>query len=149
MDIESTYMGVAGRLSNFEKRAFTFDGVKCNSMEGLLQAFKQSDSSRQKEICLMSGGEAKRMGNKDWRATQTLWWDGIAYKRQSPCYQILLDRAYDALATNGGFRTDLLSTVDAPLTHDIGGSNTRTTILTEKEFCNRLMKIRDRISHEA
>ena len=40
MDIGKGSGGVAGRLSNFTPRKFIFDGVECNSIEGVLQSFK-------------------------------------------------------------------------------------------------------------
>jgi hypothetical protein len=110
MNIGSTNGGVAGRLSNFTPRVFTFDGVDCNSMEGLLQSFKFDKVHIQKEICKLTGRAAKSKGskrNKAWKGAQTLWWDGIAYKRKSAEYQILLDRAYEALSKNSKFSKDL------------------------------------------
>ena len=40
MDIGSKAIYPASALSNFSPHPFTFDGVECNSMEGLLQSFK-------------------------------------------------------------------------------------------------------------
>jgi len=152
MNIGSTNGGAAGRLSNFTPRVFTFDGVDCNSMEGLLQSFKFDKPHIQKEVCKLTGRAAKKRGssrNKTWKNAQTLWWDGIAYKRKSPEYQILLDRAYDAIAKNSKFSKDLISTGKANLTHTIGRSNIKETVLTEREFCRRLTKIRERLLNEA
>ena len=50
MDIGKGSGGVAGRLSNFTPRRFIFDGVECNSIEGVLQSFKFKNPDMQKEI---------------------------------------------------------------------------------------------------
>ena len=147
MNIGSNNGGVAGRLSNFTPRKFIFDGIECNSMEGLLQSFKFDKEHIQIEVCKLVGLAAKRRGqkrNKAWKSIQTLWWKGKSYKRNSKEYQNLLDRAFEALFTNKKFKNDLLSTNNAILNHSIGKSKIQDTVLTEKEFCNRLMKLRDK-----
>lgn len=60
MDISSKANGIAGRLSNFTTRYFVFDGIQCNSMEGLLQSFKFENIESQKTTCLLVGGAAKK-----------------------------------------------------------------------------------------
>lgn len=64
MDIGKGSGGVAGRLSNFTPRKFIFDGVECNSIEGVLQSFKFKNFEMQKEICKLSGLGAKQRGAK-------------------------------------------------------------------------------------
>ena len=142
MDIRSG--SPSGVLSNFAARPFTFRGVECNSMEGLLQSLKFKDPEMQKYICTLVGIKAKRKGaNKNWQRTQTLWWQGQAIKRDSKEYQELLDEAYEALFfRNAKAQKALMDTGDAVLKHSIGRSNIRETVLTEREFCSRLMKIR-------
>jgi predicted NAD-dependent protein-ADP-ribosyltransferase YbiA (DUF1768 family) len=149
MDIRSGRPG--GKLSNFQPRPFTFDGVECASMEGLLQSFKFEDVNVQEHVCTLAGIQAKRRGkkrDKRWKSVQTLWWKGVAYPRKSDEYQALLDRAYDALVENTAFRRALLSTGDAVLTHSIGKSKESETCLTEREFCRRLMHLRKRLRKE-
>lgn len=73
---------------------------------------------------------------------------GVAYYRKGKDYQNLLDRAYEELSKNEGFRSALLATPDANLTHSIGKSKKNDTILTRSEFCSRLMKLRDKIKSE-
>lgn len=91
----------ASALSNFAPHQFVFDGVQCNSMEGLLQAFKSPYPHIQIEICKLVGRAAKFRGKKiDWRKTQKLHWQGQSVDRNSQEYQELLDRAFDALASN-------------------------------------------------
>jgi hypothetical protein len=56
-----------------------------------------------------------------------------------------LDRAFDALATNEGFKKALLATGNATLTHTIGKTKQSETVLTKNEFCSRLTKIRNKL----
>lgn len=148
MDIGSGKGGPQGRLSNFTPRPFVFRGVKCNSMEGLLQSFKFDKPHIQEEVCKLVGLKAKRRGqkrNKAWRSLQTLWWNGIAFDRDGAAYQFLLDDAFDALAQNTAFQKDLLATQNAVLRHSIGRNKKSETVLTQREFCSRLTNIRDRL----
>lgn len=151
MNIRSKAGYPASALSNFAPHRFTFDGVKCSSMEGLLQSFKFRTPRIQVEICTLVGIQAKRRGqrrNKAWQRTQTLWWKGVAYDRDGSAYQQLLDRAFDALATNKGFQRALLATNYSALTHSIGSSEQSETCLTEREFCSRLKRIRKRLRRQ-
>ena len=152
MDIGSKRGFPAGTLSNFAPHPFTFDGVECASMEGLLQSFKFDKEHIQVEVCKLVGLAAKRRGgkrNKAWKSQQTLWWKGVAYPRKSDEYQALLDRAFDALATNPGFRKALLATGSANLTHSMGRNKKADTCLTTAEFCGRLMRLRTRLLSES
>lgn len=145
MDIGSGRGYPSSALSNFAPHAFEFDGVQVASMEGLLQAFKFDKIHMQIEVCKNVGIVAKRRGSgrsKHWQRVQKLWWNGVEYDRHGPEYQALLDRAYDALATNDGFRRALLATGNATLTHSIGRQNPSETVLTRAEFCSRLTRLR-------
>jgi hypothetical protein len=147
MDIGGNNSGVAGRLSNFTARKFIFDGVECNSMEGLLQSFKFENIEIQIHVCTLIGIKAKRRGqkrNKAWKTKQTLWWKGVPYLRKSNEYQELLTRAYDALSENDKFKNDLLSTENAVFTHSIGNNKESETVLTESEFCRQLHRLRSK-----
>ena len=55
-------------------------------------------------------------------------------KRFSKEYQELLDKAYTAA---------LLASGESTLTHSIGKTKEKETILTVKEFCSRLTKLRE------
>lgn len=145
MDIGSGNSYPSSALSNFAPHPFVFDGIECSSMEGLLQSFKFSNPEVQREVCKLSGKAAKFKGKKKkWWKTQTLYWLGVEYKRDSAEYQELLDRAFDALSTNQSFMKALLATGNASLTHSIGKIKQTETVLTRTEFCSRLTKIRDR-----
>lgn len=146
MDIRSGcgYPGAA--LSNFAPHAFVFDGVACASMEGLLQALKFDKAHIQVEVCKLVGKAAKFRGrarNQAWQRVQTLWWQGTAMARNSKEYQAFLDRAYQAmLEQSDSFRKALLASGDAVITHSIGKNKESETVLTERELCSRLMKLR-------
>ena len=144
MDIGSRNGYPQSALSNFAPHPFEIDGVKCNSMEGFLQSLKFSNPDMQEHICTLVGMNAKRKGaGKNWQKTQTLWWKGQPYKRDSEDYQILLNRAYNALNQNEGFRVALAATKGATLTHSVGKNKINETVLTTREFCSRLTKLRD------
>lgn len=141
MDIGS---GNGSALSNFAPHPFIIDGIECNSMEGFLKSLKFESIDMQKYVCTLVGKTAKFKGKKKkWYRTQTLYWQGKAIKRDSDEYQNLLNKAYNALNKNEGFRKALLAANNANLTHSIGRSNTNETILTTNKFCKRLMYLRD------
>lgn len=145
MDIRSRNKYPANRLSNFACHRFILDDVTCNSMEGFLQSLKCKTVLMQEHICTMVGYRAKEAGkNRAWWKLQILYWKGVPIDRHSDEYQDLLDRAYIALYTQSkSFKKALLITRDATLTHSIGKHDSHKTILTEREFCGRLRRLRD------
>ena len=144
MDIGSGNGYPSSALSNFAPHEFDLDGVKCASMEGFLQSLKFSSVEMQEYVCSLIGIAAKRKGKKkNWRTTQTLYWRSNKIKRDSREYQELLDRAYMALYNNNGFRKALDASQNAVFTHSIGKTKESETVLTIKEFCSRLTKLRD------
>lgn len=146
MDIGSGTGWPSAALSNFTPHPFVIDGVVCASMEGFLQSLKFKEPAMQVEVCKLVGKAAKFKGKKKkWWRTQTLYWKGVEYKRDSEEYQELLDRAFDALAENTSFQKALLATNNATLTHSIGKSKIQETVLTKQEFCSRLTKIREKL----
>ena len=152
MDIGSNNKGPAKRLSNFTARGFIIDGVRCASMEGFLQALKFENIDSQKITCGFVGFAAKKKGkgrNKRWQSLQKLWWNGVAYDRKSKEYQELLTKAYDALSKNPDFRRDLLATQNAVFTHSIGHNDPTKTVLTEREFCKQLTRLRTKLRNES
>ena len=149
MDIGSGSGFPSATLSNFAPHPFVIDGVECNSMEGFLQSLKFSNPEMQKEVCKLVGKAAKFKGKKKkWWRTQTLYWQGVEIARDSQEYQDLLDRAFNALAQNNGFRAALLATGNSVLTHSIGKNKITETVLTRQEFCSRLTKIREKLKEE-
>lgn len=150
MDIGSGDGYPSAALSNFAPHPFVIDGVECSSMEGFLQSLKFSNPDMQREVCKLVGKAAKFKGKKKkWWLTQTLYWQGKEYKRESEAYQELLDRAYEALAHNEGFRKALLATQNAALTHSLGKHKPSETILTTREFCGRLTKLRENLQKQS
>lgn len=147
MDIRSGCGYPAAELSNFNPRAFIFDGIAVGSMEGLLQAFKFDKEHIQVEVCTLTGKAAKFRGkkrNRAWQREQTLWWKGVAMDRKSPEYQALLNRAYQAMYDQcDSFRRALAASGKAVITHSMGKNKEADTVLTEREMCSRLMRLRD------
>ena len=149
LDIGSGKDYPSNALSNFAPHPFVIDGVECNSMEGFLQSLKFKEPEMQKEVCKLVGKAAKFKGKKKkWWQDQTLYWQGVSYKRESQEYQDLLDRAYNELSKNESFQRALLATGNAILTHTIGKRKETETILTAREFCSRLTAIRQRLKEE-
>lgn len=144
MNIGSGNSYPSNALSNFAPHPFEIDGVKCNSMEGFLQSLKFKSKDMQVFVCSLVGISAKRKGsNKKWWKSQVLYWNGVEYNRESMEYQLLLDRAYEALSQNDSFKRALIASGDSVLTHTIGKSDLTKTVLTQSEFCSRLTKIRE------
>ena len=144
MDIGSTNGYPSSALSNFTPHPFIFDGVEVASMEGFLQSLKFKNPEMQKYVCTLVGRAAKFKGkDKNWYREQKLYWQGQEFKRDSKEYQILLNRAYNALyQQNEGFRKALEASKPGILTHSIGKTKENETVLTQSEFCGRLMKLR-------
>ncbi len=145
IDIHSKADYPASALSNFTNHSFVFNAVACRSMEGLLQSLKFQDIATQNAVCQMDGPAAKEKGmTVDWRPFQTLWWQGQPMSRQGDDYQQFLTSVFMALYTqNEDARMALLSTGDAELIHSIGVQDACETVLTEREFCSRLMNVRN------
>lgn len=149
MDIGSKSGYPSSSLSNFAPHAFVLDEVQCASMEGFLQSLKFSNPDMQVEVCKLVGITAKRRGSKkNWKITQTLYWRGKPYKRDSEDYQKLLDRAYYALSQNASFQRALLATGNSSLTHSIGKNKINETVLTVQEFTSRLYKLRNELQQK-
>ena len=143
MDIGSGNSYPSAALSNFAPHPFVLDGVEIASMEGFLQSLKFKNIDMQKYVCTLVGKAAKYKGkDKKWWQTQTLYWQDKEYKRDSKEYQLLLNRAYNGLYQNEGFKKALEASKPSILTHSIGKNDESKTVLTQSEFCGRLMKLR-------
>jgi hypothetical protein len=101
-------------------------------------------------VCKLIGFSAKNViCDRDWRLTQTLFWNGIELKRNSKEYANLITRAYIELFSQCvEAREALLATGSEILTHNIGKINKNETVLTRTEFCDNLMKIRQKYNNE-
>ena len=132
-------------LSNFEPHEFQFRGVRCGSMEGLLQSLKFPIPDKQVRVAALWGVKAKWKGKKKkWYLDHTLYWQGKAMCCFGEEYQALVREAYYAMASQSEkFRSAIMRTGDQPLCHSIGKSDPRYTILTESEFVETLKAVRE------
>lgn len=148
MDIGSGNGYPESALSNFAPHQFEIDSITCHSMEGFLQSLKFQNPDMQAHVCTLVGKKAKFKGKKKkWYRSQTLYWQGQEINRHSQDYQDLLDRAFEALGQNQGFKKALLATQNATLTHSMGKNKATETILTKKEFCSRLTKLQTQLQN--
>ena len=144
LDIRSNGMYPSNVLSNLCSNGCRFEGMVCGSMEGFLQSLKQQDRDKQRQICSMKGGNARKRSVTSWQTDQIVWWRGQAYDRQGEEYQNLIRRAYQAMFDQSErFRTALMQTRGLTLTHTSGETSPFKTILTAQEFCTILTELRD------
>ena len=144
LDIRSNGAYPSGVLSNLCSNGFRFEGMVCGSMEGFLQSLKQKDKDKQRQICSMKGGNARKHSVTSWQTDQIVWWKGVAIDRQSEDYQKLLRKAYQAMFDQSDrFRAALMQTRGITLVHSSGEENPYKTILTAQEFCQILTGMRD------
>lgn len=140
----------ANQLSNFAPHTFVLDGIVCQSMEGFLQSLKYMNPEKQSSICLLIETEAKKAGSKKhlWKITKRVYWKGTSYGLFSDDLQKLIDRAYLACFEQcEEFRNALRATGNNELTHSIGKTDMRKTILTEYNYVRRLYYLRT-LNHE-
>lgn len=135
----------SGGLSNLYPRSFTFRGIDCGSVEGVLRGMQFPSKTIQREIASLYGHNARRAGNPEsWQENGTFYWNDEHFNRFSDYYQDFLDELYVcAFTQNKEAKNFLLSTKDAKLIHTVGRTNRNETILTVKEFCGRLTDIRE------
>lgn len=144
LDIRSNGAYPSNVLSNLCSNGFRFEGMVCGSMEGFLQSLKQKDRDKQRQICSMKGGNARKHSVTSWQTDQIVWWKGVAIDRQGDEYQNLLRRAYQAMFDQSErFRAALMSTRGITLVHSSGEENPYKTILSKQEFCQILTEMRD------
>ena len=144
LDIRSNGLYPSNVLSNMCSNGFRFDGMVCGSMEGFLQSLKYQDPDKQRQVCSMKGGNARKRSVNSWQTDQMVWWKGQAYDRQSEEYQALIRRAYQAMFDQSErFRAALMQTRGITLVHSSGETDSYKTILTTQEFCQILTELRD------
>lgn len=145
IDIHSKGKYPADALSNFARHPFVMDGIRCESMEGFLQALKYRDPEQQKRVCSLHGIAAKEAGARKWiwKLVGRVWWQGKAYGLYTDGLQRLIDRAYiEMYRQNDAFRKAVSALGDAEIGHSIGKTDMRTTILTEYHFVRRIEMLR-------
>ena len=123
-------------LSNFAGHRFVLDGVECNSAEGFLQGLKFQSVEMQAYVCTLIGKAAKFKGKrKSWYVTQTLWWKGQPINRHSKEYQLLLNRAYNAMYQQSeSFYKALHCSCKAVLKHTMGKTECLKLYLHNQNF---------------
>lgn len=130
LDIRSNGLYPSNVLSNMCSNGFRFDGMVCSSMEGFLQSLKRKELDKQRQICSMRGGNARKMSVASWQTDQIVWWKGQAIDRQSEEYQQLIRRAYQAMFKQSErFRVALMQTRGITLVHTSGEQNPYKTKL--------------------
>lgn len=97
LDIRSNGLYPSNVLSNLCSNGFRFDGMVCGSMEGFLQSLKRQDLDKQRQICSMKGGNARKMSVTSWQTDQIVWWKGHAIDRQGKEFQLLIRLTYQAI----------------------------------------------------
>ncbi len=152
LDLGSRNGGLGKALSNFAAYGFVMDGVQCGGIEGWLQSLKFEGLEEQEMVAVLVGYKAYKIGqigNKDWRAAQTLWWRGVAYPRLSRQYHTLVERAYDACyEQNPAFGQALFDTGFDMMTHVIGNHDPTMTTLTEWEYIYNMYRLRARAQQD-
>jgi hypothetical protein len=144
MDVGSKHGYPASALSNFSPHPFTFRGIEVASMEGFLQGLKFKNPEMQKHVFGLVGFKAKNKGkDKNWKTDQTLYFQEQPLERESDEYAALITEAYDEMFKNEKFKAALKAAGDAVFTHKIGKSNPKETVLTEREFCRQLTRLRN------
>ena len=144
LDIRSNGLYPSNVLSNMCSNGFRFDGMVCGSMEGFLQSLKRKELDKQRQICNMKGGNARKMSVTSWQTDQIVWWKGNAIDRQSEDFIKLVRAAYQCMFEQSErFRAALMQTRGITLVHTSGEPSSYKTILTPSEFCGILMDLRD------
>ena len=144
LDIRSNGLYPSNVLSNMCSNGFRFEGMVCGSMEGFLQSLKRKELDKQRQICSMKGGNARKMSVASWQTDQIVWWRGKAIDRQGQEFQELIRAAYRAMFEQSErFRSALMQTRGMILAHSSGESDPYRTILTPDEFCGILTCLRD------
>lgn len=145
IDISFKSQGLAKALSNLCNYTFTFDGIKCNSMESFIQSLRTPEKILQKEICSMSGpfSYSIRTMLPDWRKTQIVYWKGQPINRQSDEYTNLIGKAYYELYIHSDiFAYAIEQSKKYKLIHSIGCIDKFLTLLTPQEYIEHLNSLR-------
>jgi len=158
VDIHSKSPYPGNVLSNFRRCSFMLDGIKCASIEGVIQSLKviipspkenlslwKERMDLQKKVCSYANNRAKRQGNflNFFNKERKLSWRGQPIDRWSDEYQNFLKRIFDArYNADAEYRKALYDTRNCRLTHSIGKHDKAKTNLTEEEFIGLLLYLR-------
>lgn len=142
-------MSLARMLSNLYPMTFKFRGKKVKSIEGVLQGIKYSDKKLQNIVLNYSGVDAYHTRGANsadfWGKDGLLYWQGKPMKRDSVEYQLFLDELYLSAAKNPLYKKALVATGEKYLLHHIGCTNINETVLTRREYEERLNALREYI----
>ena len=133
-------------LSNLYPMSFRFRGKKVKSIEGVLQGIKYKDKKLQNLVLNYSGLDAYHTRGANsadfWGDEGVLYWQGKPMKRESEEYQLFLDELYLSVAKNPLYKKCLMATGNKYLLHHIGNTNMCETVLTRREYEERLNSLR-------
>lgn len=135
----------ANVLSNFYNHEFVVEGVKCGSLEGFLQSLKYMNSKKAEQIAQLSGIEAKHAGKRKiwWKFARRVYWKGICLTIGSDELEELIDRAFFACYEQcPEYKKAIFDLEDDTITHSIGKTSIRQTILTRYHFIRRIEYLR-------
>jgi hypothetical protein len=137
---------VSCALSNLFPYEFTFKGCQAKSVEGVLQSLKHGNPEVQHIIYGYAGKDAYHTRaasfENDWRNEYYLHCGNKLIDRFDIEYQNLLNEIYIAVSSNPLFASTLRYTGDRVLLHSKGVSEPDETILTPREYIDRLTIIR-------
>ena len=147
INIVSSAEGPEHLLSNFAHTPFELDGIRFESVEGLLQGLKEEDPEKQLRIFGKHGFQAKRAGtkarNQNVWTENTVWLQGTSIEFPSDQYDGLIERAIRAkFEQNEDAREALGATGDRPLIHDTGRAESPRTSLPSEKFLEILTRLR-------
>lgn len=139
-------------LSNFYHNSFVFDGISCRSMEGFIQSLKCVDRNEQLRVSKCEGNGQSSSGKKSKAIlindieVKGVCWKGVFINRHSEEYQSFIRKVYRAMFDLcPKFREALKATGTKHLFHTIGNPDSHKTILTEKELCDILTELRNKL----
>jgi len=139
-------MSLARNLSNLYPMEFRFRGKKVKSIEGVLQGIKYKDKKVQNLVLNYAGLDAYHTRGANtadfWGGEGILYRQGKPMKRDSEDYQLFLDELYLSVSKNPLYKRCLLATGDKYLLHHIGNTNIKETVLTRREYEERLNALR-------
>lgn len=139
---------VASALSNLTPREFTFRGVPCGSIEGVLQGVKTGERGLQQAVCRKSGLSVvkiyKGAFDQEWQRSQKLKWQGEVMTRGSDKYAHFITELFDTVFEQDySYREALLQSWPRQLTHSIGKYCQTKTVLTQMEFLYQTLRLRE------
>lgn len=137
---------VSSALSNLFPYEFTFRGHQVKSIEAVLQSLKHSNPEVQSVIYNYFGKDAYHVRAasfaNDWRNGHNLYCGSQLIDRFSIDYQDLLNEIYLSASKNPLLVNILKCTDNRVLLHSNGINDPEETILTPREYIDRLTIIR-------